>query len=187
MGAGASGLGVVGSPGDGVLSVPLVVLPDVVAVLVDVAVWIAVGFAAGYVAHRLPVERLAHDTVVTRLRPCERDGRVYERRLRIKRWKRRLPEAGDLFAGGFSKRSITSTDRAFLERFVVETRRAELTHWWVMAAGPLFFLWNPWWLALVMVVYGVLANLPCLVVQRYNRARLVRILGRSRVAPHRER
>jgi hypothetical protein len=29
-----------------------------------------------------------------------------------------------------------------------------------------------------MVVFGVLANLPCLVAQRYNRARLLRVLRR---------
>ena len=42
-----------------------------------------------------------------------------------------------------------------------------------MAAGPVFLLWNPWWLGLLMFAYAVIANLPCLIVQRYNRARLV--------------
>ena len=55
-----------------------------------------------------------------------------------------------------------------LERFVVETRRAEATHWLVLAAGPFFVLWNPWGLALVMVAYAVVANVPCLLIQRYN-------------------
>ena len=106
-------------------------------------------------------------------------ARRYERVLRIKRWKRLLPEAGDLFRGGFSKRRMLRHDRDYLERFVVETRRAELTHWLIMGAVPFFFLWNPWWLALAMLGYGIVANVPCLLTQRYNRARLLRMLARS--------
>jgi glycosyl-4,4'-diaponeurosporenoate acyltransferase len=53
-----------------------------------------------------------------------------------------------------------------------------MTHWITMAYGPLFWLWSAWWLGGVMVVFGVLANVPCLVAQRYNRARLLRVLRR---------
>jgi glycosyl-4,4'-diaponeurosporenoate acyltransferase len=43
-------------------------------------------------------------------------------------------------------------------------------------------LWNPWWLGLAMVGYALAANLPCLLTQRYNRARLMRMLARRGVA-----
>jgi glycosyl-4,4'-diaponeurosporenoate acyltransferase len=108
---------------------------------------------------------------------------VYERALRIKAWKDALPEAGSLFRGGFSKRRLHRHDRASLEQFRVETRRAEWTHWAILALSPVFFVWNPWWLALAMLGYGVVANIPCLLVQRYNRARLARTLDRPPVAP----
>jgi glycosyl-4,4'-diaponeurosporenoate acyltransferase len=150
-------------------------------VAVDVVAWAAIGTATGYATHRAPLRRFERDGPFTRLRAFERDGRWYERTLAIKSWKARLPEAGGLFEGGFSKRELrTGADReAVLRRFVIETRRAEVTHWVVMAAGPFFFLWNPWGLALVMVAYGVIANLPCLLIQRYNRARLLRVLARA--------
>ena len=151
----------------------------VVLAVIDAGVWAAWSALCGYFAHRLPARRLARDRWLLRLGdPPARVVRRYERRLRIKRWKRLLPEAGDLFAGGFSKRTVRQRDRAYFERFVVETRRAELTHWLVAAIGPLFFLWNPWWLATVMLGYAVVANVPCLLAQRYNRARLLRLLGR---------
>ena len=159
--------------------IPVVDWPLGVVVGVDVVAWAGVGVGAGYLAHRLPLSRLERDGWLTRLRPFERDGRVYERRLRIKRWKARLPEMGAFFAGGFSKRRLAGAGPDDLARFVAETRRAELTHWWVLAAGPVFLLWNPWWLGLVMLVYAVVANVPCLVVQRYNRARLTRLLERA--------
>jgi glycosyl-4,4'-diaponeurosporenoate acyltransferase len=43
---------------------------------------------------------------------------------------------------------------------------------------PIFALWNPAALMAAMVAYAVVANLPCLVVQRYNRGRLLRVLAR---------
>jgi glycosyl-4,4'-diaponeurosporenoate acyltransferase len=144
-------------------------------ILVDVVAWALIGVSVGYGMHRVPLARLDHDTWLTRPRRFERQGRLYER-FAIRRWKDRTPELGGLFAGGVSKRS--SGGRSRLERFAAETRRAEYTHWLVMVAGPFFFLWNPWYLALVMVTYGIVANLPCLVIQRYNRTRITRIADR---------
>ncbi len=162
------------------MSIRVIELSDGWTVALDVAVWAVGGTVTGYVTHRLGPDAFKRDGWITRLRPFEADGRIYEEKLRIKQWKGRLPEAGDLFRGGFSKRSLRKVDPAYLERFVRETRRAEVTHWIVIALGPFFFLWNPWWLAVVMVVYGVVANLPCLLAQRYNRGRLLRILDRVR-------
>ena len=148
-----------------------------VLALLDIALWGAVSTTAGYVGHRWPAQRLARDGRLTRLRRFETRGRVYERSLHIKRWKDRLPEAGALFTGGFAKRDLRRRDPAHLRRFVLETRRAELVHWAILAAGPLFGIWNPPWLAAAMVLYGLAANLPCIVIQRYNRARLSALLG----------
>jgi len=145
------------------------------AVVADSAVWAAWSTVVGYTAHRLPARRLAHDGRLTRLRPWERGGRVYER-LGIRRWKDRLPELGAVFRGGVSKRRLASTGVAGLERFAVETRRAELVHWAIPAVTPVFVLWNPPWLVAAMAVYAVVANLPCLLVQRYNRGRLLVLL-----------
>lgn len=156
----------------------VVELSDRWAVAVDIAVWIVVGVGVGYAFHRRPVSAFAVDGRLTRLRGFEADGTWYERRLAIKRWKDRLPEAGALFSGGFSKRDLRGRDAALFDRFVVETRRAELTHWWVLAAAPFFVLWNPPWLAGVMAGYAVAANGPCLLTQRYNRARLLRVSRR---------
>jgi glycosyl-4,4'-diaponeurosporenoate acyltransferase len=149
--------------------------------LVGAACWGAWSAACGYGAHRLPPTRLEHDGWLLRLRRWERGGTAYARWLHIKAWKDLLPEAGALFRGGFSKRRVERHDRAYLERFLVATRRAELAHWPILAATPAFFLWiplfeAPWWLAAGLAGYGIVANVPCIVVQRYNRGRLERIL-----------
>jgi glycosyl-4,4'-diaponeurosporenoate acyltransferase len=142
------------------------------------ALWSAI---CGYALHRVPDDRLGRDRGILRLLHAERGGRVYERRLHIKRWKDRLPEAGMLFRGGFSKRRIDRHDHAYLAAFALATRRAELVHWGIAALIPVFVVWAawfgmPWWLAVAMIGYGVVANAPCLAVQRYNRARLLRLV-----------
>ncbi len=146
-------------------------------VLLDALVWAAWSAAVGYAAHRLPLRRLDHDAPVTRLRTWERGGRVYER-LGIRRWKDRLPEFGAVFRGGASKRSLPSRDTPHLTRFAAETRRAEIVHWAIPLVTPLFALWNPARLVGAMAAYAVVANAPCLIVQRYNRGRLLRVLTR---------
>lgn len=151
------------------------------AVALDAAVWAGWGTAVGYAAHRLPARMLARDNVLTRLRAWEREGRVYER-AGIRRWKDRLPELGALFRGGVSKRALGGRDAASLAAFAAETRRAELVHWVVPAITPVFALWNPAALQAAMWLYAVAANGPCLVVQRYNRGRALRVLG-SRPGP----
>jgi glycosyl-4,4'-diaponeurosporenoate acyltransferase len=144
------------------------------AVLVDAAVWAVWGTAVGFVASRIPADRLDHDGPITRPRHWERGGRAYER-LGIRRWKDRLPEAGAVF-GGRSKRSLGGRSPEALRAFAAETRRAELVHWAVPAAVVVFPLWNPWEVTTVMVAYAVAANVPCLLVQRYNRARVQRLV-----------
>jgi glycosyl-4,4'-diaponeurosporenoate acyltransferase len=145
-------------------------------VVVDSLVWAGWSAMVGFVISRAPQRAFERDTVVTRLRAFERQGRIYEP-LRIRRWKDHLPEAGALF-GGVSKRALPSGARSGLVRFAAETRRAEIVHWAILVLAPVFLVWNPVPLALAMAGYAVAANVPCLIVQRYNRARIARVLDR---------
>ena len=156
---------------------PPLELATVPTVLIDVGAWALIHSATGYAVHRLPLHRLQHDSWLLRPRSFERDGRLYER-LGIRRWKDRLPEAGALFAGGVSKRHLLTATEGGLPRFIAETRRAELGHWLAMAGGPLFVLWNPPAVAVVMMVYAVAVNAPFIAIQRYNRLRVSRVLDR---------
>ena len=154
------------------------VMPEAVTIAVDVVAWGFFHSATGYAAYRLGDRRLERDGRLLRARPFEAGGAWYRRRLRIHRWKDKLPEAGGLFRGGMSKRHLPGRDVPALQRFVRETRRAEYAHWWAMACGPLFVLWNPPLAAGLLVAYGVLVNLPFIVIQRYNRFRLLALLDR---------
>ncbi len=154
------------------------VMPPALTIVVDVLAWGVFHTATGYAAHRLDDSRLDEDGWLLRPRRFELAGRWYRRRLRIDRWKDNLPEAGGLFRGGVSKRHLPAYDVAGLELFVRETRRAELAHWWAMACGPLFLMWNPPLPSVLLVAYGVLVNLPFIAIQRYNRFRTQPVIER---------
>ena len=147
------------------------------AILVDAAVWAGWGIVVGAVAARTPDSRFGADGPITRVRGWERDGQTWVR-VGVRRWKHVVPDFGPLF-GGTAKRRLGGRSTARLQRLLVETRRAELVHW--AAALPLLVMptWNPGWLMVVMVVYAFGANAPCVVIQRHNRARLQRALGRA--------
>lgn len=147
---------------------------------VDVVAWGVIHAGTGYLAHRLGPERLSGDGWLLGLRAVEDEGAWYQRHLAISRWKDRLPEAGDLFPGGLSKSRLPSRDDEGLETFVRETRRAELAHWWALAAGPLLLLWNPPLASGLLVGYGTGFNLPFIVVQRHNRGRALALLAARR-------
>ena len=164
-------------------AVPLI-FSKPVTVAIDVAAWGAIHASTGYFVHRISTARLSRDWWFHRERRFERGGRLYERTFRIKTWKKWLPEAGALFAGGFDKKQLRQPrDDAYLERYVVETRRAELGHWLAAAPAPLFFAFNPYQVGIVMLVYATVANGPCVLSQRYNRLRLQRILSKRRNRP----
>ena len=147
-------------------------------VAVDLAACAAVHVAAGYLVHRLPDRFLDRDRWLFRERAVEGGGRLYVRGLRIRRWKKLLPEAGGVFPGGFDKAALRAVDDAYLRAYLVETRRAELGHWLAVLPAPLFFLWNPWYAGVVVQACVVVANGPCIASQRYNRVRLKRVLAR---------
>ncbi|MEM6671414.1 MAG: glycosyl-4,4'-diaponeurosporenoate acyltransferase [Planctomycetota bacterium] len=145
---------------------------------VNVLAWpvIHVGFA--WAGTQARADRFDPDSWLFRARGFERGGRIYEALFRVKSWKGLLPDGAAWFKSGFAKKGLARADAAYLDRFVVETCRGELVHWATLLAAGVFFLWNEAWVGWIMVAYAVLANFPCIIVQRYNRVRLVELIER---------
>mgnify|MGYP001812054191 CR=1 FL=1 len=140
-------------------------------VITSVLAWAAIGLSTGWFMHRVDVARLSHDRGIGHLRPWETRS-FYRDRLKISRWKDRLPEAGGFFEGGFVKRQIDDRSESHLSRWLAETRRAEYTHWLNIAAAPLFLVVFPLPLAAVHLCFALAVHLPFVAVQRYNGLRL---------------
>lgn len=153
----------------------LIELPIGWIVALNVGGWLAIQMGLAWAFTRMPVAWFNPGTAFA----WERGGRFYESVLGIKLWKDRLPDAAGWFGGGFAKSTLAGKKADYLGRFVRETWRGELCHWCPVACAPVFFLWNPWWGDLIIVGYALAANLPCILAQRYNRARFQRVLARQ--------
>lgn len=105
----------------------------------------------------------------------EKEGKIYDSVFQVKDWKDKVPDGASLFSLGYAKKQLPSSQKKDIAEFIMETKRAELTHWLIMMPAPLFFLWNPIWAAWINVVYALLINVPFILIQRYNRPRLERI------------
>ena len=154
----------------------VVSMSNAMSILISAVVWPAWGFLTGWWYRRKSSSVISRDRWHLRTGAFESDGQWYNTRLRIRTWKDHLPETGGWF--GLSKRQLPGMSSDELERFALECRRGEMTHWAVLFATPAFAVWNSG-LALVLVgVTGLVASVPFIAVLRYNRLRIERIIDR---------
>lgn len=102
-------------------------------------------------------------------------GTCYEKLLHVRRWKKLLPDAAPWFKG-FAKGKLESTELQYLQTFIRETRRGEFSHWLQMPCIGLFIIWTPYPWSLIILVYAVLSNAPCIINLRYTRLRITALI-----------
>lgn len=141
--------------------------------------WLFVHLLASWTGYRMSDRYFREDNWLYRSRTFELTGHLYEK-LGIRKWKQRLPEGDALVKDGFRKKYLPGGKLTidYIQRFCIESRRAEWVHWLAFLPGPLFFFSGNVPLGTAMTVYALLANLPCIMAQRYNRIRLTRVSAR---------
>lgn len=159
----------------------MIELPIAWTALVDIAAWALFHLGISYALYRMPLRVFEKETALTRIRYWEQGGRTWQRLLRVRQWKDRLPDGDSVLGRGFPKKRLGEGSADYLRQFVAESRRAEWTHWLLIPPAFLFFLWNPPWASWVMVAYALAANVPFILIQRFNRPRLMRLSDRMTV------
>ncbi len=154
-------------------------LPKLWIVVLNLAAIPAIHLGISWAFTRLDRRRFDPAAPLFRERPWERGGGIYQRLFRVRAWKHRLPDAAPWF-DGFAKGRLGHPDPAHLRAFIAETCRGEAAHYAQIPGLLLTLAWNPWpFAAGAMVAYALLSNLPCLILQRFTRARLRRFLERA--------
>ncbi|MFL2100202.1 glycosyl-4,4'-diaponeurosporenoate acyltransferase [Desemzia sp. FAM 23989] len=157
----------------------LIYLPNTWTILIDVIAWYIFHLSISWAARNISNEFFWKKQEWFRIRKWEKSGAIWQKRFRVRSWKPYLPDGTKITKKGFDKTHLKHFDQASLQHFVIETRRGEFAHWMMIPPAFLFFLWNPPWAGWIMVAYAFVANLPFIIVQRYNRPRLERLIQRK--------
>ena len=116
------------------------------------------------------------DSSYYKSRRWEQDGAVYQKYLNIRRWKDKLPAVNSL--NHFSKKSLKGASPEYLRQFIVETCRGESHHVRSIIETLLFIIWNPPLLFGVIFILSCMGHIPFIIIPRYNRPRLRKMLAR---------
>ena len=147
-------------------------------ILLNSVSWLIIHLIISILARRIPDEFLEKKQNWFQLAPWEEKGIFWQKWLHIRSWKDVLPDSTLFFNQNYDLSRLSSVKKEEINRFLIETRRAELTHWLSILPAGFFFMWNPPWAGWINLLYAVGVNLPFILIQRYNRPRLEKLFRR---------
>ena len=146
-----------------------------------------VGFIGGMLSfalgQMLPRRWFDPEAFPYRAHPWEKNGAVYEK-LGVRLWKDHVPDMSRIIPKMVKKKAALAQTSHDMERLARETCVAETVHWaLIVVMSPIVGISIGGILGRVIgVLYG-LGNTLFIIIQRYNRPRLVRVLKRMERKP----
>ena len=133
------------------------------------------------IGRMIPKEYFAYHVFPYKPFSFEKNGKLYER-LGIKKWQNHLPDMSRIFPQWMPPKNMSGNYRDRLPTMIQETCVAEFTHGMLSIFG-LFGLsmWDSSWRFLLAGIYIFVFNLPYVIIQRYNRPRLVKVYNKLKM------
>lgn len=130
----------------------------------------------------LPKEWFHADAYPYRNYPFERGGKIYEM-LRIKCWQNKVPDMSKVLPGLMPAKAMAGRSFDRLPLMIRETCVAEFIHRLHALLGlRCFVIWPGMGGILIAVLNILLCNLPFIMIQRYNRPRLMKLMKKYGVS-----
>lgn len=140
---------------------------------------LAIGVSGAVLGRLLPAEWFCPERFPFRETSLERSSRIYEK-LGIRRWQKLLPDLSRILPGLLPEKKLGADYRDRLPEMIRETMIAEMVHA-ILALMGLYCLklWKGMG-GIVMACLNAAGNVLYILIQRYNRPRLIRLMkGRS--------
>ena len=139
----------------------------------------ALGILSHFLGQALPRAHFSAERFPYRAVQWEKGGKAYEK-LGIKHWKDHLPEMSKIMPDMVKKKMSAAKEQG-MEVLIEETCVAECVHWALIVLSlGIFLFWRSPWSIVFWLVYNILGNLPFIIIQRYNRPRLVMLEQRRK-------
>jgi len=144
--------------------------------LVKCALYLVLTGIVGFFAGRIvPKQWFKPEKGLFRSFPVERNGTVYEK-LGIRKWHKKVPDMSRILPGLMPAKNLSGDYGEKLPVMIQETCVAEVVHITVSIAGlRCLWMWPGVGGVTVTAIHIVLLNLPFILIQRYNRPRLIRL------------
>lgn len=139
---------------------------------------VAGGFASFFIGQLLPRSMYDPGKFPYRAFRWENGGHIYEK-LGVQKWKDHMPDMSRIIPGMVKKKAALARTPESMLLLIKETCGAELIHWLlIIFVSPLVGQAFDGWLRPVAGGAYALGNLLFVIIQRYNRPRLMEIYRR---------
>lgn len=158
-----------------------------ITLALDIMVWLFFHLRIGHVVAKMPLSHFNPEARFYQSAPFEQDGLIYQKLFRVRSWKRLVPSLGSMVEDAYDLKRLSDLSVENLRTWIAESCRSEFCHWMLILPGFLFFLWNTPEVGWLMVLYAVLNNSIPIILQRYNRPRVRKLLKAVERQKSRER
>ena len=134
-----------------------------------------VGILSHIIGESLPRKRFHYDAWPYKPYAWEDDGAFYNRVLRIRRWRRFLPDKSKAVKSMYRKSLGANFSESHVKRLIQESCVAEFVHLMLALSSPFVFAFMEGKGALFCCIAFALGNVPFILIQRYNRPMLVKL------------
>lgn len=139
---------------------------------------IITGIISFFVGRLLPKKWFRPDLFPYRSYKFEQEGRIYDK-LNIRKWQSKVPDMSRILPKWMPAKNLSGNYRERLPRMLQETCVAELIHSLLCITGLYCIkLWPGFVGVVIVMLYIVFFNLPFIIIQRYNRPRLIKLTQR---------
>ena len=140
---------------------------------------IAIGILSNPAAKLINRDNIDYTKFPYRSYSFERGGKIYEK-IGIRFWKDKVPDMSTLLKHLIKKEVCFKSSAADVRRQIQETCVAERTHHaLIILSLPMLIYWKSKWAFFCEAIYILLLNLPFILIQRYNRPRLIALYQRK--------
>lgn len=130
-------------------------------------------FLSSYLVNLLPYSTLYRLYPLFRQRKWESEGNIYQKLFHIRAWKDYVPAVGS-----FDKKHINAhPDRGYLSEYLLESLRAELCHGLTLVLSLFIMAISSYPAKGKILLWALSLNMPCIMIQRFNRPRFERLLS----------
>ncbi|CDR26156.1 Glycosyl-4%2C4-diaponeurosporenoate acyltransferase precursor [Staphylococcus schweitzeri] len=137
--------------------------------------WLIVQLNIAKLGTRIPDKYFRQKHIIFKSFNFEKHGKFWHQWFYVKKWKHKILDGYQFNQNIYDQRHLVTINTYEVEKMIIETKRAELIH--LLSILPvIMFNKSSRLVKYTNIFYTIIANVPIIIVQRYNRPRLTQLL-----------